>query len=145
MTKSQKIILFLTRISLGWLFFYAGITKVFNPEWTSAGYLNNAKTFPELFAWFAQEGNIWWVDLANQWGLTLVGVALILGIFVRYASLGGILLMILYYIPALTFPKVGNGFIVDDHIIYIGVFLILIAFDAGKYYGLGKHVRFLSH
>lgn len=45
MTQFQKISLFLLRISIGWLMFYAGITKVLNPEWSAAGYLKGAKTF----------------------------------------------------------------------------------------------------
>ncbi len=144
MTTLQKVSLVLLRVSLGWLFFYAGITKVLNPAWTSAGYLNNAKTFSDLYAWFAQEGIIGYVDFLNQWGLTFVGLGLLLGVCTRYASMGGIALMVLYYFPVLTFPKVGNGYIIDDHIIYIVAFLILIAFDAGRYYGLGKHLRWIK-
>ena len=97
----------MSRVALGVLFFYAGITKVLNPSWSAAGYLNSAKTFPGLFQWFASAGNLGWVNLVNEWGLTLVGVALISGLLVRWASLGGILLMILYYLPVLEFPYIA--------------------------------------
>ena len=124
---------------MGWLFFYAGITKILNPEWSAAGYLGSAKTFPELFSWFATPANIGWVNFVNEWGLTLIGVALILGIFVRWASLGGIVLMALYYFPVLDFPKIGDhSFIVDEHVIYALALWVLWAGDAGRFLGLDK-------
>ena len=128
---------FLSRVGLGILFFYAGITKVINPDWSAGGYLNSAKTFPGLYQWFASAGNIGWINFVNEWGLTLVGLALITGLLVRWASLGGILLMILYYLPILQFPIVGeHSYIVDEHIMYITVFLILISSNAGTFWGL---------
>lgn len=142
MNKQLKISVFLSRVALGILFFYAGITKVMNPAWSAAGYLNSAKTFPELYQWFASAGNIGWINLVNEWGLTLVGVALIAGLLVRWASLGGVLLMALYYLAILQFPYVGeHSFLVDEHIIYITVFLTLFASNAGTFWGLDSLVR----
>lgn len=144
MSKNQKVSLFLLRLSLGWLFFYAGITKVLDPNWTAAGYLKAAQTATGLYQWFASPQNIGWVNFLNEWGLTLVGAALILGVFVRLAALSGILLMILYYLPILNFPYVGKGttsFLVDQHIIFILALLLLWAFDAGKYWGLKPMVK----
>ena len=137
MNKQLKMAVFLSRVGLGILFFYAGITKVINPDWSAGGYLNSAKTFPGLYQWFASAGNIGWINFVNEWGLTLVGLALITGLLVRWASLGGILLMILYYLPILQFPIVGeHSYIVDEHIMYITVFLILISSNAGTFWGL---------
>lgn len=133
---------FLSRVALGMLFFYAGITKVLNPSWSAAGYLNSAKTFPGLYQWFASAGNIGWVNFLNEWGLTLVGLALVFGLLVRWASLGGILIMALYYLPILKFPYVGeHSLLVDDHIIYITVFLILFASNAGNFWGLDSKLK----
>lgn len=137
MSKSQKISLFLLRLSMGWLMFYAGITKVLNPGWTAAGYLQTAKTLPTLFAWFASPANIGWVNFLNEWGLTLLGVSLILGIAVRVSSILGIALMALYYLPILTFPIVGaHSYIVDEHVNYALVLAFFAAVRAGRYYGL---------
>ncbi len=117
--------------------FYAGITKVLNPAWTAAGYLQTAKTLPALFAWFASPANIGWVNFVNEWGLTLLGVSLILGIAVRLSSLAGVLLMALYYLPILTFPIVApHSYIVDEHVIYALVLVFFAAVRAGRYYGL---------
>ena len=142
MNKQLKMAVFLSRVGLGILFFYAGITKVINPDWSAGGYLNSAKTFPGLYQWFASAGNIGWINFVNEWGLTLVGLALITGLLVRWASLGGILLMILYYLPILQFPIVGeHSYIVDEHIMYITVFLVLISSNAGTFWGLDSWLQ----
>ena len=127
------------RLTLGWMFLYAGITKLINPAWTAAGYLSGAKTFPELYAFFMRPDILPVIDFLNMWGLTLIGAALILGIFVRLASVAGLLLMILYYLPILQFPHPNpNSYIVDQHIIFMAAFLILAAFRAGRVWGLEK-------
>jgi len=141
MTNIQKYSLFFLRISLGWLFFYAGITKVLNPEWSAAGYLKGAKTFAPFYQWLLTPSVLPAIDFLNEWGLTLIGVSLILGVFVRWGSYAGILLMVLYYLPILQFPKVGDhSYIVDEHIIYIFAFLALVGFDAGKTWGLENRI-----
>lgn len=78
----------------------------------------------------------------NEWGLTLLGVSLILGIFVRWSALFGIALMVLYYLPILQFPYPdANSFIVDQHFMFIIVLVVLAAFDAGRFWGLEKRFR----
>lgn len=120
------------RIALGWLFVYAGISHISNPSWSAAGYLSGAKTFPVFYHWLASASNIGWVNFLNEWGLTLVGIALITGIMLRLASYAGILIMALYYLVILNFPYVGDhSFLVDEHIIYILV-LCTIASSSSK-------------
>jgi len=138
MTKNLQRALAFLRIALGVFFLYAGLSKVLDPQWTAAGYLGAAKTFPDIFSWFASAGNIGWVDFLNEWGLTAIGAALILGVYVRWASLAGSALMVLYYFPILDFPYVGeHAFIIDDHIIYIAGFCVLwCAKTAGEYWNL---------
>ncbi|OGE81393.1 MAG: hypothetical protein A3E98_00180 [Candidatus Doudnabacteria bacterium RIFCSPHIGHO2_12_FULL_48_11] len=137
MTKNQKLALFLLRVATGWLMFYAGITKILDPNWTAVGYLKGAKTFAGLFQWFAQPEILPFTNFVNEWGLTLLGISLILGIGVRFSAYLGVLLMMLYYFPVLQFPKIPpHSFIVDDHIIDALVLLFLGAIRAGRYYGL---------
>ncbi len=125
------------RIAMGWLLFYAGVTKIINPAWSAAGYLKGAKTFTGIYGWFASPGNIGWVNFLNEWGLTLIGLALIFGILTRYASWAGVLLMVLYYFPILDFPYAGeHSYIIDEHIIYALALILFAAADAGKYWGL---------
>lgn len=136
MTKRQQIALFILRVSMGWLMFWAGITKVLNPAWSAEGYLRSAKTFAGFYQWLASPGILPVINFINEWGLTLLGISLILGIFVRFSSILGAILMLLYYFPVLEFPYVERGFLVDDHIIYALVLLYLAAFRAGRVWGL---------
>lgn len=136
MTKTQKISLFLLRLALGLLFFYAGITKILDPNFSAAGYLNSAKTFTGLYQWFASSANIGWINFVNEWGLTLLGVSLILGIGVRLSSVLGAALMLLYYFPVLDFPYVARSYLVDEHIIYALVLVLFATLRAGRVYGL---------
>lgn len=137
MTKSQKVSLLFLRIISGWLLFYAGITKVLNPEWSAAGYLSNAKTFSGFYDMLLNPSVLPIINILNEWGLTLLGIALLLGLFTRISSVLAAILMLLYYFPILAFPYAGDhSFIVDDHIMYVGAFVILYYFNAGKYWGL---------
>ncbi len=136
-SRAQRFALFGLRISLGWIFFYAGITKVINPAWSAAGYLSNAKTFHDFFVMLTQPGILPIINFLNAWGLTLVGVALLLGIAVRFSSVIGALLMVLYYLPGLKFPYPNaNSFLVDEHVVYAIGFFLLAAFRAGRVWGL---------
>ena len=142
MTSLQKFFLFVSRITVGWMFFYAGITKVLNPQWSAEGYLKGAKAFTWFFQIILDPSVLPIVNFMNKWGLTLLGISLILGLFVRFSSLLGVLLMILYYI-ALDFPHPNpNAYIVDQHIIYISILLFFAAIKAGRVFGLdGKRVH----
>ncbi len=137
MTKSQQTSLFILRITMGWLMFYAGITKILNPDWSAGGYLKGAKTFPALFNWFLNPNLLPLVNFINEWGLTLLGISLILGVFVRLSSALGAFLMLLYYLPILDFPYPNpHSYIVDEHIIYAAVLFLFATLRAGRVWGL---------
>lgn len=133
MTQAQRISLFLLRISSGWLFLYAGITKVLDPEWSASGYLKGAKAFAWFYDWLLQPNILLIVNFVNEWGLTLLGLSLILGIFVRLSSILGATLMVLYYLPILDFPYPNpHAYLVDEHIIYA---LVLVFFASIRFSG----------
>ena len=137
LNKSEAKWLFLPRVAVGWLMFYAGITKILDPEWTAAGYAISANTFHGLYAFFALPANIGWINFINEWGLTLLGISLILGIGVRLSSILGAALMMFYYFPALDFPYVGeHSYIVDEHVIYALLLIFFAVVRAGRYFGL---------
>lgn len=137
MTKFQNLSLFLLRISMGWLMFYAGITKVLNPEWTAKGYLESAKTFSGFYQTLAAPNILPVINFINEWGLVLIGVSLVLGLFARLSSFFGIVLMFLYYFPILDFPYPStHAFLVDQHIIYAASLFVLASFRAGRVWGL---------
>ena len=129
------------RLLLGWFMFFAGIEKVLDPAWTAQGFLLNAKTFPALYAWLGASANSWWIDPLNAWAITLIGVALVLGIGIRAASWGGVLLMILYYFPQYVFPAVPHGFIVDSHIIYAAAFILVSLLPEAHRFALAEPLK----
>ncbi|MBI2990116.1 MAG: DoxX family protein [Candidatus Magasanikbacteria bacterium] len=137
MPTSQKISLLLLRFSLGWLFFYAGITKILNPEWTAAGYIKGAKSFIWFYQWLLSSDILPAINAINEWGLTLLGISLILGIGVRLSSYLGAILMMLYYFVRLDFlyPD-ANSLLVDQHIIYAFIMIYFAQLRAGRIWGL---------
>ena len=137
MSKFQQFSLVALRLSLGWLMFYAGIAKVLDPAWSAEGYLKGAKTFAWFYQWLLSPQILPIINFINEWGLTLLGISLILGIFVRLSSLLGAVLMLLYYLPILDFPYPNpHSFLVDEHIIYIFVLLLFASLKAGRVWGL---------
>lgn len=131
--------LLLLRLSLGSLFFYAGITKILDAAWSAAGYLNSAKTFAPFYRWLASPEILPLTNFLNEWGLTLIGLSLILGVFVRISGIAGAVMMLLYYFPVLNgFYPNPHSFIVDEHIVYAAAFLTLAALRAGRVFGLEK-------
>lgn len=137
----KKISLFLLRVGMGILFFWAGWVKVIDPSWTAAGYIAGSKTFAGFYTWLLSPNILPTINFLNEWGLTLIGAALLLGVFVRVASFFGITMMILYYLP--IFPP-ANG-LIDMHIIYSLVFLVFMAYGSGKILTLNNWIQTRLH
>lgn len=135
----RKLVYFLLRVSLGWIMLYAGITKVLDSSWTAKGYISQTKIFANFYSAFLTPSSLPIIDFLNKWGLVLIGISLILGIFVRFSAPFGAMLMILYYFPALNFPYAAGGknyYVIDYHIIFALTFLLFAIIDVGKYWGL---------
>lgn len=111
------------------------------------GYLMDSGGFMAgVFQWMATNDTILQaVDFMNAWGLTLVGAGLILGIFTRLAAIGGIILLLLYYLshPPLIgveyiLPSDGSYWLVNKTLIELFMLAVLIVFRTGQYYGIDK-------
>ena len=94
-TTTQSVALVLLRITIGWHFLYEGGVKVLSPHWTSKAYLLDSGGFLKgFFEQIAGSPTLLGVaDFANAWGLTLIGLSLIIGICTRYSSVAGIVLL----------------------------------------------------
>src|SRR5512143_2289544 len=88
----QEAFLVLLRMAIGWHLLYEGLVKLFSPGWTSAAFLAESRwLLSGVFHWIAaQPAVLHVVDLLNVWGLVLIGLALLLGAFSRFAALSGI-------------------------------------------------------
>lgn len=136
MNKTEKFLIALLRVAMGGLFFYAGITKVLDSSWSAAGYISSAKNFLPFFQTLLEPSILPIVNILNSWGLTLLGISLILGLFVRLSSILGAILMLLYYF-ALPFPHPNaHALVIDEHIIYTLVLLFFATLPAGRFWGL---------
>jgi thiosulfate dehydrogenase [quinone] large subunit len=144
-SPGQAIALTTLRVVIGWHFLYEGVSKLLTPGWSSRSYLLDSQGFLSWFYnWMANNDGVLRVaDILNEWGLTLIGLALILGIFNRIATLSGMLLLLLYYFshPAwigmeFSFPSEGNYFIVNKNIVEIMALLVLFFFPTGHIAGI---------
>jgi thiosulfate dehydrogenase (quinone) large subunit len=77
-----------------------------------------------------------WVDWVYMLSMLLIGTALILGVGVRLAAIGGIIWMAIFYTATAIWPEHNN--FVDEHVILALVLAGLFLANAGRYYGLGK-------
>ena len=137
--KNMDNWILLMRLSMGWVFFYAGLSKIIKEGgWTAAGYLANLEgPFAEIFAQMAGNSLVDWL---NMLGLLAVGIAFILGIGIHIASFSGIILMLLYFFA--EYPARGDYMnFIEDHIIYAIVFLGFYIFGAGKKFSLGEKFK----
>ncbi len=138
-TALQKTIVFALRLMLGWVFLYAATRQIFlTDNWSAAGFLKDAKTFADFFAWFGQPEVLPYTSFLVKWGHLLIGLSLISGCLVRVSASFGALLMLLYYFPRMDFPYVSgvNQFIVEYHLVYAVVLVYLVAVKAGRIWGL---------
>ncbi len=147
LTRNRLVsaLLTLIRVLIGWQFLYEGIIKITNPAWTARPFLEGSRwIFGDLFRWMIS-GNtgMWLVDTANAYGLTLIGIALILGLFTRLAAWGGVTLLLMYYIAyppfggySYGFPSEGSYLIVNKNMIELFALILLALTNAGIYYGI---------
>ena len=141
MNKKITIAATVLRLLLGWYMLVDGVQILMTPGWTAAGFLAGAKTFPAFYAWFAMPINSWWVDPLNSWGITLIGVALLLGVGIKPAAWGAAVMHILYYFPHYTFPIVPHGYIVEEHIVYAAAFVLIALMPQAQSFGIGRYLR----
>lgn len=143
--KYVPIFYAILRIAIGWQFLYEGLVKLVNPAWTARLYLENSRwIFGGLFRWMISgDTGMWIIDSVNRYGLTLIGLALILGVFTRIASWSGVALLLSYYVAYPPFggysygaPSEGSYLIVSKNLIEMFGLVLLVLIDSGQYFGL---------
>ena len=151
LTSIHKFLLLVLRFCIGWHLFYQGVGKFLAVNWTSRGYLENSTgPFSGIFHWIVGNPSLLaMADIGTKWGLTVLGLGLMLGLFTRLSAFGGFALLILFYLasPAL----VWDGFLVqsaEGTELYINKTLIealalslILVFPTGQIAGLDILVR----
>jgi thiosulfate dehydrogenase [quinone] large subunit len=142
------------RVVMGWTLFQGGVTKLLTyvdndpaNDWTAAGFLQNAipQGNPFMGVWSSFAGSPL-IDALNMWGLTLCGLALILGALVRWSAFWGAVMMLFYWAAALEGGflaglPLAHGWVVDDHIVYAVLLFGLGAFGAGRILGVDAYLE----
>ena len=150
---TQQTALVVLRTLIGWHFLYEGLVKVVWPAWTragvpfgrfsSAGYLRTSTgPFAEAFRAFADASWLPWLDLLMAWGLVLVGLGLMLGLFTQLACAGALGLLALFYLSWLPTRGVaepgteGNYLLVNKNLVEAAAVFLVLAFRTGRIAGL---------
>jgi len=151
MKRFSSYFLTILRILVGWHFLYEGISKVVNPEWTAKFYLLGSNwIFSGAFHWMASSpGVLKVVDFLNVWGLILIGISLMIGLFVRWSSLAGALLLFFYF---MAYPPVfgftvgivaeGNYQWVDKNLIELFVLVVIASLPSEYFFGVDRWLKF---
>jgi thiosulfate dehydrogenase (quinone) large subunit len=146
----QLFLLVALRIAIGWHLMYEGIVKLLQDNWTAYAFLMDSKgMFSGFFRGLAT--NPVALSISNQlnmWGLTLIGFALITGIFTRYAKIGGIVLLLFYYLaqPPLMMaeymlPGEGSYLWVNKNLIELLALAVLYVFPTAHIIGLDRLLK----
>jgi thiosulfate dehydrogenase [quinone] large subunit len=143
--NKQKIAnsIVLLRVFIGWHFLYEGVIKMYNPDWTSIGYLASAQgPLRSFFFELTNDSILGIVDFLNIAALMVVGITLILGIFEKIGAMVGVGLIALYYLAHPSFPWLtqlnveGSYWFVNKNLVELAACLVIYQFPTGQYFGL---------
>ncbi len=146
-SKTQTIWLVVLRVIIGWYFLYEGLSKALTPNWTAYNYLMDSKGFfAPLFQMLAENPTLLSIaNFMNIWGLILVGLLLILGLFTKIGYIVAIAFLIMYYLshpPLATvkyvLPPEGSYLWVDKNLIMLGAVVVLMLFPTSRIIGLDR-------
>ncbi|HEU4891902.1 MAG TPA: DoxX family protein [Vicinamibacterales bacterium] len=154
--RPAMIAVTLLRVVIGWHFLYEGVSKLTSTTWSAAGYMKASRgPLAEFFRWIASQPHL--LDNANlitMYGLTIVGVLLMLGLFTRLAAAGGIAFILLFYLcnpPFIGYfyaiPTEGTYLIVNKNVVELCALVVILLTGTGRFAGLdgivhGLFVRF---
>jgi thiosulfate dehydrogenase [quinone] large subunit len=147
LSRSAMIAITVLRVVVGWHFLYEGIAKLTSPSWSAAGYMKVSRgPFAAFFHWIAGQPQL--LDKANlitMYGLAIVGVLLILGLFTRLAAIGGIGFVLLFYLCNPPFvgyfysiPTEGSYLIVNKNMVEVCALAVILLTRSGLFAGLDR-------
>ncbi len=145
--SALAVVAAVTRIGFGFVFLWAFLDKTFGLGFATAkdaawinggspteGFLGHGTTGPLADFYQGLAGQAW-VDWLFMLGLLGIGVALILGIGMRVATVGAVTMLLMMW-SATLWP--ANNPVIDDHIMYALSITTLTLLGAGRFYGLGE-------
>lgn len=146
------------RIAGGFVFLWAFLDKTFGlgyatpgeRAWVNGGsptrgFLSSVDVGPFQDAFHAIAG-AWWADLLFMAGMAGVGIAVLAGVALRASAVAGGLMMALMWLAEFPLAQVAadgtatgsTNPIVDYHVVYALVLIVLALTPAGETWGLGR-------
>ncbi len=150
LARGPMIAITVLRVVVGWHFLYEGIAKLTSSTWTASGYLKQARgPFGEVFKWLANQPNLLdRADVITMYGLTIVGILLMLGLLTRLASLGTIGFLVMFYFANPPFvgyfyslPMEGSYLVVNKNLVELCALVVVFLTGSGKFAGLDRIVH----
>ncbi len=158
LTTTAAKALAVLRISTGFVFLWAFLDKTFGfgyatpaaKAWINGGsptkgFLSSVEVGP-LESFFHTIAGTWWANGLFMAGLLGVGLALIAGVGLRISAVSGALMMVMMWLAEFPLaqttsagePSGSSNPVVDYHIVYAVVLIVLAASYAGHTWGLGR-------
>ena len=153
LSRTQMTTVVVLRVLIGWHFLYEGLSKLTTPGWSAVGYLKQSRgPLADLFRWMASDASVLAnVDLLNKWGLTAIGLGLILGCFTRLASASGFLVILLFYLCNPPFvgyfyaiPTEGSYLVVNKNLVEAAALVVVLVTNSGRAAGLDRIIHRLA-
>lgn len=150
LARRAMVAITLLRVVVGWHFLYEGVAKLTSSSWSAAGYLKQSRgPFAGMFRGLAADPNMLAnADMVTMWGLTIVGLLLILGLFTRLASVAGLGFILLFYFANPPFvgyfyslPTEGSYLIVNKNLVELCALLVILTTRSGLFAGLDRIVH----
>ena len=142
LSKIQILAITITRIVLGWHFMFEGFVKVLSPNWSAKGYLLDSKGFLSgFFFWIANNDGLLMIsDVLVSWGLLVIGLFLIIGLFTKWAAYAAMILLVFFYLshppfPGLEYAMSGEGsyYIINKNLIEFFAIWLIVLFPVYNY------------
>lgn len=143
----QSTLLVIVRVLIGWHFLYEGLVKIMSPGWSSVGFLMDSKGwFAGIFHSIAASPTALSIaDFLNMWGLTAIGLGLILGCLTQIATVAGVVLLAFYCLShpsgmntQYVVPSEGSYLWINKNIIELFTLALLYVFPTGRIIGLDR-------
>ena len=90
------------------------------------------------------------VNQLNMWGLTAIGLGLILGCFTRLASVSGLVVILLFYLCNPPFvgyyysiPTEGSYLVVNKNLVEAAALAVIFVTGSGRAAGLDRIIQHL--
>ena len=147
LTGLQLGVMVILRVAIGWLLLYEGIGRAMNSNWSLIGYLSASRGFfAGYFISLTTHSNLMYaIEIINEWGLILIGMGLVFGLFSRFFSFAGLIFVLMGYLShppffGLNYTSIvqGNYLIVNELFVLFFLFLLFVLFPTSHIVGLDR-------